>query len=275
MSDANNLMYYIQSQDPPQEALKPFTRPGGFSGTDINAMWRIKKLTELFGPCGIGWYTEITRREILEYDAINKKCFVDINLYIRDPFTHEWSKPITGTGGNDWVSKQKRKGVDTVIINDECYKMAETDALGSACKKLGFGASVYWEQDKTKYTIDENGNYTETVVSLEEIKKENRKKAAQADSFFGKKETPNTAETEASVTEPAAEKEDNANIRQATVCRKAIDEWISEDYDRINNEIIVEYVKSNGPMDQWAFGTMVHCYKDLRDSGEKLKEVNL
>lgn len=105
------------------------------------------------------------------------------------------------------------------------------------------------------------------------------------DPFFGKKapaETPteapkpsaDTSATEASVTEPAPEK-DNANIRQATACRKAIDEWISEDYNRTNNEIITEYVKSNGPMDQWAFGTMVHCYKDLRDSGEKLKEVNL
>lgn len=106
------------------------------------------------------------------------------------------------------------------------------------------------------------------------------------DPFFGKKaptETPteapkpsvDTSATEASVTEPAAEKEDKANIRQATACRKAIDEWISEDYNRASNEIIAEYVKSNGPMDQWAFGTMVHCYKDLRDSGEKLKEVNL
>lgn len=112
-------------------------------------------------------------------------------------------------------------------------------------------------------------------ATQEEIPKMTRaEKAAQADSFFGKKETTDTSATEASVTEPAPEK-DNANIRQATACRKAIDEWISEDYGRTNNEIIVEYVKINGPMDQWAFGTMVHCYKDLRDSGEKLKEVNL
>ena len=281
-----NLRFYAASAEPPKEAQKPFTKAGGFSGTDINAMWRIKQLTELFGPCGLGWYIEVTHREIMQYDVLHQKAFVDINLYIRDPVTGEWSKPITGTGGNDWVSKRKS---GDVIVNDECFKMAETDAIGSACKKLGFGATIYWSQDKTKYTMDEDGNFVGTVISEEEARQEKRtaiKEQSKDDPFFGKEapaETPteapkpsaDTSATEASVTEPAAEKEDNANIRQATACRKAIDQWISEDYSRTSNEIIAEYVKINGPMDQWKFGTMVHCYKDLRDSGEKLKEVNL
>ena len=29
--------------------------------------------------------------------------------------------------------------------DDEAYKKAETDALGTACKKLGIGAAVYWQ----------------------------------------------------------------------------------------------------------------------------------
>ena len=33
--------------------------------------------------------------------------------------------------------------------------MAITDALGVACKLLGFGADVYWDNDRTKYTNDE------------------------------------------------------------------------------------------------------------------------
>ena len=28
------------------------------------------------------------------------KVFVEINLFIKDPKTNEWSKPIFGTGGN-------------------------------------------------------------------------------------------------------------------------------------------------------------------------------
>ena len=30
--------------------------------TDINPVWRMKTLTEQYGPCGIGWYYEITDR---------------------------------------------------------------------------------------------------------------------------------------------------------------------------------------------------------------------
>ena len=37
-------------------------------------------------------------------------------------------------------------------MNDEAFKMAETDALSVACKKLGIGADIYWAGDNTKYT---------------------------------------------------------------------------------------------------------------------------
>ena len=47
---------YEKMQDTPKEAQKQIGagRLKGF--TDINPMWRIKRLTEVFGPCGIGWW---------------------------------------------------------------------------------------------------------------------------------------------------------------------------------------------------------------------------
>ena len=53
-----NMSYYEMGRAVPEEAKKQFNN-GSFSGTDINPMWRIKKLTEMFGPAGIGWYSEI------------------------------------------------------------------------------------------------------------------------------------------------------------------------------------------------------------------------
>ena len=47
-----------------------------------------------------------------------------------------------------FVAKE-RNGLYT---SDECYKMALTDAISVACKALGFGADVYWQADRTKYT---------------------------------------------------------------------------------------------------------------------------
>lgn len=141
----DNLYIYNAAREVPPEAQKQFNN-GRFSGTDINPMWRIKKLTELFGPCGIGWYYEVIseRSERLTDDTLI--AVVDLNLYIKHD--GEWSKPIFGTGGNQLISKTK-SGIST---SDEGYKMALTDALSVACKALGIGADVYFQKDKTKYT---------------------------------------------------------------------------------------------------------------------------
>ncbi|HCC35130.1 MAG TPA: hypothetical protein DEQ02_05645 [Ruminococcaceae bacterium] len=37
-------------------------------------------------------------------------------------------------------------------MSDECFKMALTDAISVSCKALGFGADVYWDKDRTKYS---------------------------------------------------------------------------------------------------------------------------
>ena len=79
-------------------------------------------------------------------------AFVDINLYIK--IDGEWSKPIPGTGGSMFVANES-KGLHT---SDECFKMAQTDAVSVACKALGFGADIYWQKDKTKYNDLKNGS---------------------------------------------------------------------------------------------------------------------
>ena len=140
----NNMRYYQTARSVPDEAKKSFNN-GNFSGTDINPMWRIKMLTEMFGPCGIGWYYDVISERAEQHNDMTM-AIVDLNLYIK--VDGEWSKPIYGTGGNTLVktTKQGHKS------SDEGYKMALTDALSVACKALGIGADVYFEKDKTKYT---------------------------------------------------------------------------------------------------------------------------
>ena len=142
---------YDRVRSVPDEAKKSISA-GRLKGmTDINPMWRIKKLTEEFGPCGIGWWTKVTDRWT-ETVGDETCAFVDLELYIK--VGDEWSKPITGSGGSKLATKE-RSGV---YVSDECYKMAETDALSVACKKLGIGADVYFSADRTKYsqTVDDS-----------------------------------------------------------------------------------------------------------------------
>lgn len=141
-----NLKIYELSRAVPKEAQKPI-QAGRLKGmTDINPMWRIKKLTELFGPCGIGWWYDIKDKR-LETDEETQQvaAFVDIDLfYIMDG---KVSMPVPGTGGSMFVSKESRG----FYTDDECYKKALTDAISVAAKALGIGADIYWDKDRSKY----------------------------------------------------------------------------------------------------------------------------
>lgn len=140
-----NLKIYNEVRTVPTEAKRSITGGRLKGKTEINPMWRIKTLTDQFGPCGIGWYYEVTK-QWLEPSGNEVAAFVNINLYIK--VAGEWSKPISGVGGAMFVENQK----SGAYVSDECYKMATTDAISVACKQLGIGADVYWDADNTKYT---------------------------------------------------------------------------------------------------------------------------
>lgn len=140
----DNLYYYNQGRAVPDTAKRKI-QGGRLNGkTDINPMWRIKMLTEMFGPCGIGWYYKSVKEWTETYDK-SVSAFVKIELYVK--VNGEWSMPIHGIGGSMFVEIQK----SGAYVSDECYKMATTDAISVACKQLGIGADVYWDKDKTKY----------------------------------------------------------------------------------------------------------------------------
>lgn len=146
MSD--NMSLYNAVRTPPPEALKTI-QAGRLKGmSDINPMWRIKALTEQFGPCGTGWKYTIERFWTESGAGGEIAAFAQINLYYR--IGEQWSDSVPGIGGSSFVSKEKTG----LYVSDECYKMALTDALSVACKALGVAADVYWQSDKSKYTSD-------------------------------------------------------------------------------------------------------------------------
>ena len=146
-----NMHFYNMCREVPKEAQKSIVA-GRIKGmTDINPMWRIKKLTEMFGACGVGWWYEITDKQIV-FDELTKQkaTFVDILLYYIDPESGHQSHGIPGTGGSSFVSQEK----SGAYLSDECFKMALTDAISVAAKALGVGADIYFSGDKTKYTTE-------------------------------------------------------------------------------------------------------------------------
>lgn len=122
---------------------KPFKRGGGFSGTAINPLWIVQRLTELFGPCGIGWGIDQpefqvvngSNHEILVYSIVS-------GWYMRAGRR----ATVHGVGGDKVVTHIKanveRKREERWENDDEAFKKAYTDAVGNAFKFLGVGADV-------------------------------------------------------------------------------------------------------------------------------------
>lgn len=182
----DNMKIYNAMRETPQEARKTIGagRLKGF--TDINPMWRIKRLTEVFGACGTGWKYEVIYQDIIDGANEEKKAFVNILLYYKTE--DGWSEPIFGTGGASYISVE-RNGLYT---NDECFKMALTDAIGTACKALGMSADIFFDKDRTKYistasTEDEEAD--DDLFAL--INEEEQKRIRDAARAKWGKDTPN------------------------------------------------------------------------------------
>lgn len=150
----NNLDLYEKLRAVPQEAIKPILSGRLKGKSDINPMWRIKAMTEVFGACGIGWKYVITKQWAETYGN-ETKAYCNIDLFVK--VDGKWSDAIQGTGGSSEVTMER----NGAYVSDECYKMALTDALSVSMKALGLGADIYFEKGKdtqdlsTKYAMQE------------------------------------------------------------------------------------------------------------------------
>ena len=125
-----NIELYERFRAVPEEAKKTITA-GRLKGmTDISPMWRIKRLTEEFGPCGIGWKYQDVHMQLVPGANSEIAMFVSLNLLYKSD--GKWSDPIPGIGGAMFVAKKNKK-LDT---DDGGYKKKRTHALSAACKRL-------------------------------------------------------------------------------------------------------------------------------------------
>lgn len=144
-----NLDIWEKLRRPPAEALTPITG-GRLKGmTDINPQWRMKAMTEQFGPCGQGWKYTIDKLWLESGSDGQVVAFAQVSLFWWGTFKNEsmFFGPIPGIGGSMFIENES-KGPHT---SDEAYKMAVTDALSVAMKALGMGADVYSGQMNSKY----------------------------------------------------------------------------------------------------------------------------
>lgn len=141
----NNRQFWDKLKNVPANRLKPIAAGRLKGKSDINPQWRYQVLTEVFGPCGFGWKYTIDRQWLEAGDNGQVAAFVNVSLYVKQ--NGEWSDAIPANGGSMFIENESR-GPHT---SDEAFKMATTDALGTAAKMLGVAADVFLGENDTKY----------------------------------------------------------------------------------------------------------------------------
>jgi hypothetical protein len=150
---ADNLALWNRLKRTDPKATKPFTRSGGFRGTQIDPTWRLQMMTEAFGPIGKGW-----GYEQLEWTVQERMVFICCRVWYVHPETGEVLYTGPQWGGTELVQRN-RDGTERPI--DEAFKMSITDAVGKCCVQIGLAADVYMGQfDDSKYRMESEAYFT-------------------------------------------------------------------------------------------------------------------
>lgn len=131
-----NLNLYNSLKEVPSEYLKTI-KGGRLKGmSDIKPQWRLQKLTEVLGPCGIGWKIQNLK---FEYKNVGEEIVCNCYLEFLFKYNGEWSEPIPAIGGNKLATMES----NGLYISDEAEKMAYTDAISVASKMIGLASDIY------------------------------------------------------------------------------------------------------------------------------------
>lgn len=150
MTDNLAIWNALGKTDP--AATKPFKRGGGFSGTAVKPMWIVKRLTEQFGPAGVGWGVNKPEFQVVEAAG-------DVLVYCTVSAWHGAKDNVLWGVGGDKVAGKNKNGP---FSDDEAFKKAFTDAINNAFKSIGVAADIHMGLfDDDKYVSQMRTEFTE------------------------------------------------------------------------------------------------------------------
>ncbi len=133
----DNMKFWDKLKTPPKAAIKTIGAGRIKGKSDINPQWRYEIMTEIFGACGNGWKYSIER--LWTEPSFDGQVFAFAQVKVEYQTGDGWSMPIQGIGGSMLIIKEKAG----LYSNKEAFKMATTDALGTALRMIGVASTVY------------------------------------------------------------------------------------------------------------------------------------
>ncbi len=150
MSDKTDLWDRLGKTDP--KHTKAFSRAGGFKGTAIKPMFSFRRMTEEYGPCGVGWGVGQPSFQTVAAPEGEVLVYCTVSIWHGDR-----ANIVFGVGGDKAVIKQS----SGLRSDDEAFKKAFTDAVTNALKLIGVGADVHMGLfDDSKYVNEMKSEYS-------------------------------------------------------------------------------------------------------------------
>jgi hypothetical protein len=129
---STNLDLWNKVRTPDPEHTSKFQVAGGFKGTSTDAMYLVRRATEIWGQIGKGWgYGELER--VITHDT----WFSYVELWYKEGVERH---PVYHWGGAP-IRIETKDG--RVRIDDEAAKKALTNGLSKCLSQLGFAADIY------------------------------------------------------------------------------------------------------------------------------------
>lgn len=134
------------------EHTKKFSRSGGFKGTAVKPMWVYHRLTEQFGPVGIGWGHNRPDFQVVPGADGEMLVYCTVECWHTDR-----ANTFHGVGG-DKITTKRQSGH---FNDDEAFKKAFTDGVMNAFKSVGVAADVHMGlHDDDKYVEEMRQEFT-------------------------------------------------------------------------------------------------------------------
>lgn len=158
-----------------------FTKESGFGRkfTSISPQYQLREATKVFGPYGKGFGFESCDIELIG-DDLAKIAFVKaVFFYVDSDGRHTF--PINNT----WSAMAGSAKKNTLHIDEDFAKKAETNTMSKALSKLGFSADVFMGQFDDHEYVSMVSNQSaidkaeDKIAKEEELAAEYREKCAK------------------------------------------------------------------------------------------------
>jgi hypothetical protein len=155
VADNSNMKIWEALGKTAPQHTKSFKRAGGFGGTAIKPIYTTQKMTEVFGPAGMGWGMGEPSFQVVPGHNGEVLVYCTVRLWWVLPGGSEVNE-VYGVGGDKVVShikaNEQYNRPERWENDDEAFKKAFTDAVGNAMKHLGMSADVHMGLfDDSKY----------------------------------------------------------------------------------------------------------------------------